>query len=268
MRRSVIATALLLVSAASTPAFAAAIQNSTSQAEQLPNTVDVQELGIAQTLLSKSSAVLAQFNSDTKMLALMRQAKAVLIIPDFGHGSSAPAGPWGSGVLLAQSNGRWSDPVFYTFGGGSLGQTIANGGALVLFVMKDGALAKFQRGSDWSLDSTQGTSIVNYSAAMPQDLSGQGADFIAWSASGGPHADTQVSITGISFDTAANTAVYGTTDLRNILASRTPYLNPDVISLVRHMPAAESAANNQKRIPAHVDYRRAQSSSGADPAGG
>ncbi len=219
------------------------------QDDQLPNAVDLQELSTAQTLLSKVSGVTTRFNSDARMLGLMRQAKAVFVIPEFGHASPAASGPWGAGVLLAKSNGHWSEPVFFTLGSGSLSQTAAKGGALMLFMMNDRALAKFEGNPTWSLGSAPGTSIVNFSSAMPQDLSGNGADIIAWSASGGAHADAQVSIGDISVDAAANCAVYGTTDLRNILAGRTPYLNPTVTSLMRQMPAGVSTVSDQNRAP-------------------
>src|SRR5690242_18040477 len=68
------------------------------------------------------------------------------------------------------------DPVFFTLGGGSLGPHVtANGGALILFVMTDRAMAKFKKLSNWSLSSAPGMAIVSYSAATPQDLSGHGS---------------------------------------------------------------------------------------------
>ena len=95
--------------------------------------------------------------------------------------------------------------------------------------------------------SAPGTNIVNYSAATPQDLSGQGADIIAWSASGGPNADTQVSVNGISANTVLNNTVYGTPDIRNILANRSPYINQDVINLRSAMASTVSSVKSAEK---------------------
>jgi lipid-binding SYLF domain-containing protein len=252
MRTSAIAAALFFLSASAMASGAATTSPITpSPDDQLPNAVNLQDLTTAQMLLTKTAATLDRFRSDSKMLALLRQAKAVFVIPQFGHADSASGAHWGAGVLLANYSGHWSDPVFFTLGGGSLGQTVAKGGALILFIMSDRVLGKFQAAPMWSLNSGPGTTIVNYSAAAPQDLSGKGTDIIAWSAAGTPRAETQVAITDISFDTASNSGVYGTTNLRDILGSHTPYLNPTVISLVRQMPSAATTAAAQNRQDDH-----------------
>lgn len=214
------------------PATAQGKAASTDDTDQLVGAIDPKQWMDIQSQLSRASAVVGRFKSDPKMAALMRQAKGIFIVPAFGHGTSPSTGPWGSAVLMANNKGQWSDAVFFTLGGGSLGpQVIANGGSLILFLMNDRGMSKFESGSNWSLNPAPGANIVNYSAAMPQDLSGQGAEIIAWSASGGPNSDTQVSVSGIAANTALNSTVYGTPDIRNILANRAPYINQDVINL-------------------------------------
>lgn len=228
-----------------TPATAQGKPASTDDTDQLVGAVDPKQWVDVQNLLSRASTVVGRFKSDPKMAALMQQARGIFIVPAFGHGSSETTEPWGSAVLMANNNGHWSDAAFFTLGGGSLGpHVIANGGSLMLFIMNDRALAKFAAGSNWSLSSAPGTNIVNYSAATPQDLSGHGADVVAWSASGGPNSDTAVSVTDISANTAWNGTVYGTPDLRNILASRVPYINQDVINLRSEMPSTTSTASS------------------------
>ena len=228
-----------------TPATALGKPEGTDDTDQLVGAVDPKQWMDIQTQLSRVSPVVGRLKSDAKISALMQQARGIFIVPAFGHGSSPTTGPWGSAVLMANNNGHWSDAAFFTLGGGSLGpNVIANGGSLLLFIMNDRAMANFESGSNWSLSSAPGTTIVNYSAAMPQDLSGQGADIIAWSASGGPNADTTVSVTDISANAAWNGTVYGTPDLRSILANRVPYINQDVINLRSEMPAPTRAANS------------------------
>ncbi len=282
---------------------------STDDTAWVPNVVDPKQWMDVQNLLSRVSSVVGRFKSDAKMAALMQQARGIFIVPAFGHGNSPSTGPWGSAVLMANNNGHWSNAVFFTLGGGSLGpHVIANGGSLILFIMNDRAMAKFENASPWSLTSppaanltpaptstsgvnsppvpnstpatnsvpgtnstatinpapaanpavrtnpAPGTNIVNYSAATPQDLSGHGADIVAWSASGGPNSDTAVSVTDIAANAAWNGTVYGTPDLRNILTNRVPYINQDVINLRREMPSTTSAANSttQNRPSKHA----------------
>lgn len=267
MRRFVIAAPLVFVFAAAAPSWAASTPASTqgtqgTQGTALPpGVVDPKQWTDIQSQLARASAVVGRFKSDPKMIALMRQARGIFIVPAFGHGTSPSTGAWGSGVLMANNNGQWSNAAFFTLGGGSLGpHVIANGGSLILFIMNDRAMAKFESGSSWSLspapgttstsgatstagtNSSPGINTVNYSAATPQDLSGQGADIVAWSASGGPNSDTEVSINDILVDTALNATVYGTPDLRIILANRAPYINQDVINLRSQMPSTATAA--------------------------
>src|SRR5690348_15911779 len=140
MRRFAIAQAVFLAVSAITPCWAASSEPNI----QIPNAVDPMQWNDAQAILSKTSAVIARFKSDPKMAALARQARGIFVVPQFGHGTSPTTGSWGSGVLLASDHGQWSDPVFFTLGGGSLGPYVtANGGALILFVMTDRAMAKF-----------------------------------------------------------------------------------------------------------------------------
>jgi SH3 domain-containing YSC84-like protein 1 len=250
MRRSAVAAALFVVFVAIAPSWAARPQD---EPVQLPNAIDVNLWNDGQSMLARASVVLGRFKSDPKMVDLMRQARGIFVIPAFGHGSGATlisGQAWASGVLLANKNGQWSDPAFFSMGGGSLGpHTTANGGALLLFIMNDRAMSKFASRSNWSLSSAPGSTIANYSSATPQDLSGHGADIVAWSAAGGPNSDTEISIADLSFDTAMNMTVYGTSDLRHILANDTPYINQTVISMRRQMPSAATTATAQNRPP-------------------
>lgn len=249
------ATQAMPAAAQATPATTQKQAASTSDTDELTGVVDPKQWMDVQNLLSRVSSVVGRFKSDPKMTALMGQARGIFIVPAFGHGTSPSTGPWGAAVLMANNNGRWSDAAFFTLGGGSLGpHVIANGGSLILFIMNDRAMAKFESGAAWSLSSAPGTNIVNYSAATPQDLSGHGADFVAWSASGGPNSDTDVNVTDISVNTALNSTVYGTPNLRNILANRAPYINQDVINLRREMPsvAAVTTPASQNRPSRHA----------------
>ena len=73
---------------------------------------------------------------------LMREARAVLIIPNLLKGGFIFGAEGGSGVLLAKTKeGGWSYPAFYTMAGASFGFQFGGQAAEVMLVIRsDGAL--------------------------------------------------------------------------------------------------------------------------------
>lgn len=74
--------------------------------------------------------------------ALLRSAKAVVILPDVIKGGFILAGEGGSGVMLAQdNNAQWSDPAFFRIVSGSLGlQAGISETRMLLILMTDKAV--------------------------------------------------------------------------------------------------------------------------------
>jgi SH3 domain-containing YSC84-like protein 1 len=72
----------------------------------------------------------------------VKNAKAVLIMPNQIKAGFIIGGEYGSGVLLARKpGGGWSYPAFYTLGGGSIGLQIGGQAAEVVFtIMTDNGL--------------------------------------------------------------------------------------------------------------------------------
>src|SRR5664279_3186170 len=52
---------------------------------------------------------------------LLRQAKAVLIVPKLWKGGFVVGGEGGNGVLMVHHKGGWSNPAFYAMGAASFG---------------------------------------------------------------------------------------------------------------------------------------------------
>lgn len=76
--------------------------------------------------------------------SLLRQAKAVIVVPELIKAGFIVGGEGGSGVLLARNaQGRWSAPAFYKLGSASVGLQIgAQVSEVVLVVMNNRALDK------------------------------------------------------------------------------------------------------------------------------
>ncbi|GFO55928.1 hypothetical protein GMSM_29350 [Geomonas sp. Red276] len=90
--------------------------------------------------------------------ALLRDAKAVVIIPDTIKGAFIVGGRHGTGVaLVRQENGKWSDPLFVSISGASIGWQIGGKATDLVLVFKsmkgvEGLMkGKFTLGADASV---------------------------------------------------------------------------------------------------------------------
>jgi lipid-binding SYLF domain-containing protein len=103
----------------------------------MPGSADAQS-DEPQALVDKARITIESFAEDPEMgvmRKLIKQAHGVLIIPQFLKGGFIIGGSGGSGVLLGR-NGQWSDPAFFTMGGGSIGFQIgAQVSEVVLLMM-------------------------------------------------------------------------------------------------------------------------------------
>jgi SH3 domain-containing YSC84-like protein 1 len=177
----------------------------------------------AHSMLNQASAVVKKMQGDPNLVRLMKQAKGIFIIPEFGRAAFIVGGRAGGGVLLQHVGAQWSNPAFFNMGGGSLGFQIGvSGGPVALLIMSQKAMDSFRGGANWSLNAAAGFNIVNYSAVTPQASWGKGGDVVVWSDLSGFYAGAEVNLTDISFNSAFNQALYGTANVRKILANATP----------------------------------------------
>lgn len=98
-----------------------------------------------QELIDRAAITLKQLANDPQMRNIptyLRQAEAVLIVPDLVKGGFIFGAEGGNGILLLrQSPTTWSYPAFYTIGAGSIGLQIGVEMKEVLFlVMNPGAV--------------------------------------------------------------------------------------------------------------------------------
>ena len=174
----------------------------------------------AQALLQKSTAVVRTMETDPNVVNLMKKAKGVFIMPDFGRAAFIVGGKWGTGVLMSNDNGHWSAPAFFSMGGGTLGlQAGVSGGPVALLIMNQKVMDQFKGGANWSLNAEGGFNIVNYSAETSQASWGKG-DVIVWTNLRGAFAGIQASLTDITFDSDFNKAIYGSKNIHQILADQ------------------------------------------------
>jgi len=100
-----------------------------------------------QDLVNRAKTAVDHLRADpnfSNFNSLLRQAKAVIVVPQLIKAGLIIGGSGGSGVLLARNaQGEWSSPAFYHLGAASLGFQIgAQVSEVVLVIMNDGALNK------------------------------------------------------------------------------------------------------------------------------
>jgi SH3 domain-containing YSC84-like protein 1 len=178
----------------------------------------------ARSLVSEAALTLSTMKSDPQVLTLLREARGVFVVPNYGRGAFLVGGQGGEGVMVARQNGTWSDPVFYNIGGISLGaQFGAEGGRIAMLLMTDRAVDRFKQQNNFSLNADAGLTIIDYSARA-LGSAGMG-DVVLWSDTAGAYAGLSLGVTDVSYDDNANRAYYRA---GNVSAQR--ILNGDVIN--------------------------------------
>ncbi|MEJ0070066.1 MAG: lipid-binding SYLF domain-containing protein [Pseudomonadota bacterium] len=165
-----------------------------------------------QRLVNQAGAIVAEMRGDPRFTAadLLARSKAVMIVPELKKGGMLIGGQGGTGLLLVkQSNGGWSSPVFYSIGGATLGLQVGFETAkMVLLVMSDGALQAWLRG-EFKFGGQDGNVVFLDGSEGSAGKTSQGADVVAWAHGTGAYAGITVEGTDFSFDQSDNRSYYG-----------------------------------------------------------
>ncbi len=173
-----------------------------------PGAADRDDARDAVQHVNKALQVVRKMERDPQLKDLLKTAKGVFIVPDYGRAALGVGAQGGAGVLLVHSNGKWSGPAFYNLGGISLGvQAGASAGQIAMLLMDDKALNSFGTNNKFSLNADAGLTIVNYSARA-HGTAGRG-DIVMWSDTEGLFGNLSVSVTDVNYDEHETAAYYG-----------------------------------------------------------
>lgn len=188
----------------------------------------------AQNLVNQAVRIVDKMKRDPGLLRLMRRARGLYIVPNFGRGAFIVGGRGGTGLVVVRHAGRWTDPAFYNMGGISIGAQIGgSGGSIAFLLMSPGAVDAFRSGNKISLNAGAGLSIVNYSANS-QASWGKG-DIIMWSDTSGAFVGAEISATDINWDDGKNRSYYGRgVDVPQVLNGKA--YNPGARRLLQVLP--------------------------------
>ena len=178
----------------------------------------------AQARVEKAATVVDRMRSEPKVDALLRQARGVLVVPEYGKAAWIVGGQGGVGVLTARrGEDRWSDPAFYTLGGLSIGlQAGGEVGPMAFILMTDRAVQQFEeRTNRFSLGADAGLTVVAFTEqADIASTNGAPADVVAWSGAKGLFGGVSVGATDVMANASLNGSYYHNLEVtpRQILA--------------------------------------------------
>jgi lipid-binding SYLF domain-containing protein len=163
--------------------------------------------------IQKSSAVLHDFSKMKESIPtqLIQQAQGIIVIPHMINAGLAVGGKRGKGVAVVKlADGKWSNPVFVTFTGGSLGLQIGVQAVDLVLVFKHKyVLTKMEKG-DFTIggDVSVAAGPVGRSSTASTDVRLE-AEVYSYSRSKGLFAGLSINGSNISVDKSANAKFYG-----------------------------------------------------------
>jgi lipid-binding SYLF domain-containing protein len=183
--------------------------------------------------LNRAAITIDHMKSDPafeRARTMMKDAKAVLVVPRLVKGGFIFGAEGGNGVLMKKNGAGWSSPAFYTLGSASFGlQAGLEQAEVVMLIMSDRALDAVTR-SEFKIGAGLGLTMVNLSAgaeaATPPNLSG---DIIIWTSAKGLYGGLTLNGSIVKPRDDWNTAFYGRrVQVSDILADRvrSPVGNP------------------------------------------
>lgn len=143
--------------------------------------------------------------------AMLRRARAVLIVPNLVKAGFFLGGEGGDGVMLAHNRSGWSDPAFYTLGSASFGLQIGIQAAeVVMLVMTDKALTALEQ-SEFKFGAQAGLAVVTLgaSAQAASSTALNSADIIVWASASGAYAGVTLEGSVVKPRDSHNEAYYG-----------------------------------------------------------
>jgi lipid-binding SYLF domain-containing protein len=141
---------------------------------------------------------------------LMQRAYGVAVIPDVLKGAFLFGGRFGNGVLTVRdAQGRFSNPIFITLAGGSVGWQIgATSTDVVLVFVTQRSVENFARGKfTLGVDASVAAGPVGRQGEAEAGIQ---AEIYSYSRSRGLFAGVALDGTVLAFDRPANRAFYGT----------------------------------------------------------
>jgi lipid-binding SYLF domain-containing protein len=141
---------------------------------------------------------------------LMRQAKAVFIVPKLIKGGFIVGGEGGNGVLMAHHHNGWSAPAFYAIGAGSFGLQVGlEQSEMIMLIMTQKGLDGVLH-DNFKIGAQAGISVVTLGSGVEGAIGGASPpDVVVWSSSTGLYGGLTVDGSVIRSEPNMDTEFYG-----------------------------------------------------------
>ncbi|HVY16287.1 MAG TPA: lipid-binding SYLF domain-containing protein [Rhodopila sp.] len=117
---------------------------------------------------------------------LLREAKAVMIVPKLVKGGFFIGGEGGNGVLMARGKRGWSDPAFYALGSASFGLQVGLEQSEVVMLLMTQKAVDGVLHDQFKLGAQAGISVVTLGSGVEGAIGGATLpDVVVWSSSTG-----------------------------------------------------------------------------------
>jgi lipid-binding SYLF domain-containing protein len=155
-----------------------------------------------------ASAVQAMLHADPGLVGQVREARAVFVVPAYGRGGLIVGGSGGPGVLMVRHAGGWAGPALFNVGTISVGALAGGeGGSLVMILMTDKAVHRFEQGNNFKLGADAGLTFAHWSKDT-QTVTGK-PDVVVWDNLTGAYAGASVGATDVRYAARETSALYG-----------------------------------------------------------
>jgi lipid-binding SYLF domain-containing protein len=141
---------------------------------------------------------------------LIRQAKAVFIVPKLIKGGFFVGGEGGNGVIMVHNRGGWSNPSFYAIGAASFGlQAGLEQSEMIMLIMTQKALDGVLR-DQFKIGAQAGIAVVTLGSGVEGAIGGASPpDVVVWSSSTGLYGGLTVDGSVIRAQPNQASAFYG-----------------------------------------------------------
>jgi len=119
--------------------------------------------------------------------AMIKNARAVYIVPKLVKGGFIFGAEGGDGVLLVRTGHGWSGPKFYGMGSASFGlQAGLEQAQLVFIINSEAALRGIQNGN-FKIGGNAGITVATLSGGAEGDTTPHGGDIVVWTSATGAY---------------------------------------------------------------------------------
>jgi lipid-binding SYLF domain-containing protein len=141
---------------------------------------------------------------------LLRQARAVFIVPKLIKGGFIVGGEGGNGVMMVHNKGGWSAPAFYAIGAASFGlQAGLQQSELIMLIMTQKGLDGVLH-DNFKIGAQAGISVVTLGSGVEGAIGGASPpDIVVWSSSTGLYGGLTVDGSVIRAEPNMDSEFYG-----------------------------------------------------------